>query len=174
MTFTKSALTAILPLVFIAGLSSNATAGGVNLPFKATLTTLEYLQPTALFPGSGCDPFPLSAISIGVGNASYLGRVAVVATDCVAPFENQFVFQRGRIVFTAANGDSLVASYQGAFVPVSYPTYTLNGATFTIVGGTGRFKKATGGGELHGTEQISADPAVPSRGALEATGTISY
>ncbi len=62
----------------------------------------------------------------------------------------------------------------GELVQQSGNLFMVSGGTFRITGGTGRFQSATGGGELRGTETISSNPLVPSKGELQAIGTISY
>src|SRR5687767_3398986 len=49
--------------------------------------------------------------------------------------------------FTASNGDELYCSAQGQVLPTTNPDYDLEFKDpFTIIGGTGRFKGATGNG----------------------------
>lgn len=154
-----------------ASVAIDAVAGPINAAFTASVSTLEYLQPSL---GTGCGVLPLAGISVGSGTASPLGRVAIVATDCVAPVDGKFVFSNGKMTFTAANGDTLRAEYMGEFVPQTGNVYTINSGTFRIIGGTGQFTRATGGGELRGTETLGSSLLEPARGQLQAIGTISY
>lgn len=160
-----------LGLCLAAAVSLDAVAGATNVPFSASVTTFEYLMPNT---DGSCGTFPLSGTSFGAGTASHLGPVAIIATDCIAPIGTQFAFSNGKLTFTAANGDTLRAEYMGGFVPQSGNVYTINGGTFRFIGGTGRFSNATGGGELRGTEAVSLNPLQPSKGQLQAIGTISY
>lgn len=161
-TFKRRTLLAIA-LPFIA---CTAIAGSNNLPFKAELTSSENLYPT------GNNTCPLAGMTTGTGTASQLGNVLLTATDCVTPVSGGFQFNQGKLTFTAANGDTLTATYEGSFVALTPGTvFTINHATFVITGGTGRFAGAFGRGELQGTEDIATRPAIAH---LRAQGTISY
>ena len=87
------------------------------------------------------------------GTAAHLGRVTAVASHCtqidIFTTPNPGVFQDGRMVVEAANGDELWLTYTGGFVftPQGAPDVGLSEITFstvTVVGGTGRFDGATG------------------------------
>jgi hypothetical protein len=163
-------LSALKPLTLLVlalpFLSYNAFAGSNNLPFKANFTTSENLYPT------GDNSCPLAGMTTGTGTASHLGKVLLTATDCATPVPGGFQFNQGKLTFTAANGDTLTATYEGSFVALNPGTiFTINHATFVITGGTGRFAGAFGRGELQGTEDIATQPAI---GHLKARGTISY
>lgn len=74
------------------------------------------------------------------GDATLLGRFTREEVLLLNPSTGTFT---GSIVFTAANGDQLVASVAGGFV-----SPTTAAGTYTFSGGTGRFKNATGGAEF--------------------------
>ena len=106
--------------------------------------------------------------TIGTGISSPLGKVSLVANDCINTSESAISFL-GKMVFTMSSGDEFFANYGGYFMPTSYPSiFTLTNAFFTITGGTGNFKGATGGGILQGGENIDI-----GLGVMQATGTIS-
>jgi len=75
------------------------------------------------------------------GQATYLGHWTNEGTIQFAPGANPGTLSaEGEVVFTAANGDELYATIEG----VLDLTTGVAGATFTIVGGTGRFASAGG------------------------------
>ena len=102
---------------------------------------------------------------VGRGNATHLGRYTEAGSVTFTPTGNPAVSQiAGSIVYTAANGAQLFASFTG----------TLNGATGTIsatltyTGGTARFASATGSSLLSG--QIAPDGII----SVDVNGTIDY
>ncbi|WP_051293772.1 hypothetical protein [Pseudoduganella violaceinigra] len=106
----------------------------------------------------------------GHGNSSPLGRVAFVASDCITPNGPIFNFDRGRFIIMTQSGDQLFADYSGQFVPTGQGTnYAFSGASFQIVGGTGRYMFASGGGQLLGGEDM-----VTGAGNITLKGRISY
>src|SRR5437879_993105 len=56
----------------------------------------------------------------------------------------------GEATWAAANGDAIVLTFAGQFVPSATPGILENVETFEIVGGTGRFEGATGAGVVAG------------------------
>lgn len=139
------------------------------LPFRASLATQETL---------GYDPVrcPVGGIvgtTTGVGQASQLGSVKMLSTDCplLAPGVLP-TFSNGMLTFTASNGDLLTASYQGALHPVGGvpDLYTVAG-DFSVTGGTGRFVGAKGSGYLQGTITLGQ---LVSKGEYQVTGYVSY
>jgi hypothetical protein len=130
-----------------------------KVPFKGTYTTSVQIlsSPPAL----------LHRIS-GTGNATHLGASEFVATATVYLTPPPPFLIVGTVIFTAANGDQLFASYTGTSMPVAgAPNNVL--LTYTVTGGTGRFENATG--------SFTGVPVVPV-GALTGTitleGNISY
>jgi len=75
----------------------------------------------------------------------------------------------GEATWAAANGDILYSTFAGRLVPTA-PGVLQNDETFEIVGGTGRFEGATGGGIAAGL--IDADTLLPLEPAPFA-GTVS-
>jgi hypothetical protein len=76
--------------------------------------------------------------AVGTGHASYMGNVTFV--NQVSGFGMRAASVR---VIKAANGDLLVLSHQSEYNP---DAQRFEG-TFEIIGGTGRFENATGGGD---------------------------
>lgn len=92
----------------------------------------------------------------GHGNSAHLGRVAFVATDCITPAPPLFNFSEGRFIIMTTSGDQIFAEYNGQFVPTGVGAkYIFSGATFRITGGSGKYHKASGGGELSGGQDMT-------------------
>ena len=166
MKITSQRLSAALVAASFAlfGLIGNATAGPKNVPFKVSAITQETLHGNP-----GC-PSYLSGDTTGTGNASHLGEITFVATDCVTLSPSNFIFSNGRLTIYAANGDTLTLSYAGTLTPNPQPnSLSMLGGQFQITGGTGRFVSASGSGYLQGVENLAT-----GQGQFDLVGTISY
>jgi hypothetical protein len=108
-------------------------AADKEVPFKGTLEGTDVITPL--------DPPFLSSIMTGMGDATQLGRFAVVRTATVNTLTSTDI---GSIVFTAANGDILTADYTGQGSPTATPGVLSIVENAFISGGTGRFAGATG------------------------------
>jgi hypothetical protein len=110
----------------IAALCLPAYAGEL-LPFKGRATEAVI----------AAEPVPDGTLvtTTGTGQATHLGRLL---RDASVVIHDDGTLD-GAVVFTAANGDQLVADLEGA---LTSPT-TLAG-TYTFTGGTGRFSDASG------------------------------
>ncbi|MDY0964857.1 hypothetical protein [Massilia sp. CFBP9026] len=96
--------------------------------------------------------------------------VAFVGGDCFAQSGTTFTFSNGKFVLLFPNGDQIFANYGGQFLPTGAGTaYVMNGGTFTITGGSGTYARATGGGYLSGTEDLST-----GAGTIALSGRVSY
>lgn len=93
------------------------------------------------------EPVPdgLLVTTVGAGNATHLGRFTREASVVV---HDDGTFD-GTVVFTAANGDQLVADLDGG-----YQSLTLISGLYTFTGGTGRFSDATGSADF---DAVTAD-----------------
>lgn len=101
----------------------------------------------------------------GTCQLSHLGRTkyeGVLELDLVART------QRGERTLTAANGDELHLVTVGTSAP-SGPGLVSFTATFTIVGGTGRFANATGQGVAQGTANL-----ITSKTSVALDGWVAY
>lgn len=169
-------------------------AGPTNVPFQATVAVIDTINPLGAeacalpdLPGMNAG----SGMTIGVGDASQLGRIAFVGTDCVriigATASGLPIFyfrgQEGALTITTDNGDKLYGSYQGSFIPTDEAPqgglvpYKVEGGVFTISKGTGRFVNASAAGSLTGTENLNLDPSgqgPASNGTIYLKGRISY
>jgi hypothetical protein len=119
--------------------SSEANAAGAavrsndqDVPFKGRLEGAATITP-------GTPPF-LSVSLEGTGNATHLGRFTVEIPHVVNTTNRT---STGTYEFTAANGDTLTASFTGQAILTS-PGVLSVVETATITGGTGRFADATG------------------------------
>jgi hypothetical protein len=118
---------------------------------------------------SAAVPSPCSLVRVdvhGLGNATHLGRFESAewyhCFDPARPLE----FTDGRYTFTAADGSTIHGSYFGRFLPTSDPSVLSIDGRWTIAGGTGRFRGASGGGVATGTSGAAA-------GVLVLDGRIS-
>jgi hypothetical protein len=118
-----------------AGVASNSAAQ--ELPFKGTLEGSFTFVP---------DPPPSTFASVDfalTGNATHLGRFTVTGPHRVNLAATPATAV-GTFEFTAANGDTLRASFTGLGTPTATPGIASIVETATITGGTGRFAGATG------------------------------
>ena len=166
----------------LAAASTVALAGSGTVPFTASIKTTEFNLPTTqCASGSG-------GIGAGVGTTNLFtkkpatDRTSVVLTsfDCVNPQSPVLInFSDGKFTLTGAGGDTIFASYSGNLVfrsadpATGVATFDFSGATFNIIGGTGRYARAAGAGTITGTEAINQATGT-SQGNLFASGNIVY
>jgi hypothetical protein len=87
------------------------------------------------------DP-PLVVVEVdATGHATHLGRFTLDIPHVVDTTTRAAV---GSYQFTAANGDTLYATFTGQATPTAIPGVLYIEETATITGGTGRFAGATG------------------------------
>src|SRR5689334_9619027 len=97
LPFSSQLLHALVVVTLLASGVPEAQSAG---PFKATIAITESIQPIGAAP---C--FLLGDIS-GTGQATQLGRVTVVSSDCINPIsQTAFSFSSNQLVLTGANGD---------------------------------------------------------------------
>jgi len=77
----------------------------------------------------------VTARATHLGNAQGSASITLNVTD--------FTYV-GHTTWAAANGDAVSFTFEGQFVPTATPGVLQNVETFEVVGGTGRFKGATG------------------------------
>jgi hypothetical protein len=106
---------------------------------------------------------------LGYGTSSLVGnKITFLATDCITPNGTTYTFSDGKFLITTITGELIYASYSGQFVPTGEGAkYVFTGATFQITGGTGRYAKATGGGDITGSEDM-----VTGQGTIQLSGRI--
>jgi hypothetical protein len=128
-----------LVAAFAVALASIAvSAAAVETPFKGTVNAVE--TGTANFPTRFLD-------RQGTGTATYLGRYTEHVTMQI---NIPTLSSTGAATFTAANGDTLLATVAGQATRTSPTTLSIV-EVYTITGGTGRFADATGSFTLHST-----------------------
>jgi hypothetical protein len=123
----------VLAALAITSLAGSAAAGEF-VPFKGTLEGDDQV----------IAPPPLALIdSVGEGQATVLGRFTyqLLATVDFTSLPPQ---GEGRLMLTAANGDTLFAETEGFSVPIIPGVLVLVMEEAVIVGGTGRFEGAGG------------------------------
>jgi hypothetical protein len=87
----------------------------------------------------------------GTGHATHLGAYAYMATEC---FASSGTFA-GSATLTAANGDTLVGTYQGLVSGTTDPDVIAYLQELELSGGTGRFAGATGTLHVVGRANLS-------------------
>jgi hypothetical protein len=106
----------------------------------------------------------------GFGNSNVLGTVGFLSSDCITPDGNNFTFSDGRFMITTMTGDLVFANYSGQFVATGVgANFVFSNATFQITGGTGRYSKASGGGDLTGGEDMST-----GKGTITRSGNVFF
>jgi hypothetical protein len=173
MNFAKSVLSGVrraLPVLLLGSVavSLSAWAGPKQVPFKARISAQEVLG----FDPVRCPGTFIVGTTTGKGTASHMGAVKMVASDCPVLTDMPPSFSNGHLTLTAANGDKVHAVYQGVLVPVDVDAgvFSVVGG-YTVNGGTGRFKHATGSGTLGGSITLGAAGASAQ---YEVEGTLSY
>lgn len=106
-------------------------------------------------------PNVVLVVSSGTGNASQLGRFEMTSPHLT--YLDTLAVE-GEQIFTAANGDALIAQFSGQFVPIGGGSLEAI-LECVISGGTGRFAGATGTYDFHIV-------AVPGPTGFDSTATI--
>ncbi len=120
-----------IAIVLLLGLAGPASAGD-QVPFSGSLSGTVTVTPL--------DPPIASVLIEATGTGTQLGSFTVAVPHTV----NQALRSAtGSYLFTAANGDSLIATFTGQATIVG-PGVIATTETATITGGTGRFAGATG------------------------------
>ena len=102
---------------------------------------------TAPFVSGRCPALTTAYTTTGEG--VLVGRFVAQHTHCLDPAKPG-AFTDGTVRLTAANGDQLWMTYAGQLVPTGKPGVFGLDNPFGIVGGTGRFADASGGGRVTG------------------------
>jgi hypothetical protein len=121
-------------------------------PFKG------YLSGEVVFTPDPASPSPtgLWTDSSAVGKVSHLGKTVMASRH---PTPTGTDIAGGNMKLTAANGDEVWMTYSG-FAPypvIGVPSTIVVDVEFTIVGGTGRFADASGGGEMTGRVEFPGE-----------------
>jgi len=108
-------------------------AAGEQVPFKGSFE--------GVVTHTSVDPQTDAVLVEATGNATQIGAFAVSVPHLV---NTQTRMAAGTYEFTAANGDTITATFTGVARPTSTPGVIAIVETATITGGTGRFDGATG------------------------------
>jgi hypothetical protein len=131
------------------------SAVAAETPFKGTVNAVE----------TGPVVFPIRFLDReGTGTATYLGRY----TEHVTMLINiPTLSSTGAATFSAANGDTLLATVVGQATRTSPTTLSIV-EVYTITGGTGRFADATGSFTLESTlDQTTGASSGAFSGAID-------
>ncbi|WP_322400443.1 hypothetical protein [Massilia luteola] len=105
---------------------------------------------------------------LGFGTSPLVGKVTFLASDCIAPNGTSYTFSEGKFLITTMTGELIFANYSGQFVPTGEGTkFVFSGATFQVTGGTGRYARASGGGDMTGGEDMTT-----GQGTIQLSGRI--
>ena len=169
----------LLVLVVIAlmtlGLIAPVGADSSARPFEGSLSGEVTFGPVGLEICPATDVFlgDLRTDSAATGRVTHMGRTTMTSTHCTPAFET---IAGGEMTLVAANDDEVLIHYWGsAPFPIPGVTEIIEvDLDFEIVGGTGHFDGAIGGGVM--TAQIVfegfLEPAWPA--AWQFVGTIGY
>jgi hypothetical protein len=140
-------------------------SAGEQVPFKGRLEGVVVITPVP-----GGPPALVDVLVTATGNATHLGKFELtvphrVDRSTTPPSAAGFYY------FTAANGDTVSASFTGQATPTATPGVLAIVETATITGGTGRFAGATGSftverlfNTITGTTTGSFDGTISSHG----------
>ena len=107
----------------------------------------------------------------GEGVMSHLGRITLSATHCSSPDPEAGQYAKGSAVYKAEDGDEMYAVYEQLGAPN-------DPAIEVIVGGTGRFRDASGEVRVRVVPSVESGeggvPASPGRFSATYTGWISF
>lgn len=130
-TSPSNGISSTSPSAVTAGSSQTQATSGTNLPFKGSLVAEEKNVVT---------PPNLLVDGTAEGTATHLGRYTATFKVVVTLATGTAT---GTYVFTAANGDTLVATFTGVGVPAGPEVADIT-ENATVTGGTGRFATASG------------------------------
>ncbi len=111
----------------------------------------------------------LGGTLVGHGSDPALGQVAFMGKDCVTPNGPLLTFSDGRITLLTGSGEMIYANYSGQAVPTGDGKVAFSNATFQITGGTGRYHRASGGGDFTGSQAL-----LTGAGTIKLSGKITY
>jgi hypothetical protein len=136
---TRHPLFVALLVAFMVSLALAAvSAAAAETPFKGTVDAVE----------TGPVVFPTRFVDRdGTGNATHLGNYTEHVTMVI---NIPTMSSTGAATFTAANGDTLLATVAGQATRTSPTTLSIV-EVYTITGGTGRFAGASGAFTLEST-----------------------
>ena len=144
----RSTMILSVAIVLVMAVAAPASANSSTRPFKGSVTGAVTFNPVGLevCPASGTYFGGLRTDSMANGNASHLGKVAMMSSHCTPAGDT---IAGGGMTLVAANGDELYLQYEGtAPFPDESTVVIVAMLDFAITGGTGRFANASGSGDL--------------------------
>lgn len=171
----RRTLHSAIPAAALAAAAVSASAGpldGIAAPAQLLSLRMTLAENLIFIGAAPC--FIVSTVQGTGKSAQFGGNFTVSSTDCLNPHGTfdpnngnafSFVSQAPGIVITTAAGHKVYASYSGT-------VRRLGGMTgnFVIMGGTGPYHGATGGGLLMGYTQLS--PTGVANGTVDGFGTL--
>ena len=146
MTTRRSILAAFVVAGLLAMLAAPVGADSGARPANGRIAGELAFTPVDLTecPASGTYLGGLRTDSFGIGNLTHLGRTVMTSSHCTPAGD---VIAGGTGTFVAANGDEVWFTYAGT-APFPGPGTVVIDVTVTwqVVGGSGRFADAHGGG----------------------------
>lgn len=122
----------------------NPALGATEVPFRGS--------DVGGFELPGSCPGGEEVVIYGTGHATHLGAYAYKATEC---FASSGTFA-GSATLTAANGDTIMGTYQGQVSGTNDPDVLAYQEDLELSGGTGRFAGATGTLHVVGAANLSS------------------
>ena len=139
----KRVMILLAALMLVLATAAPMTAQGDDgVPFKGAVHGYGMVQPD-----EECPPVDLRSVFATTGYVSEMGMVALDYYNCTPEGSDIVGIE---MTFVAENGDSVSAAYEAHDVaPVGEePALMAIAYDFEIVGGTGQFEGASGGGQL--------------------------
>jgi hypothetical protein len=134
----------VLPIALLLALATAApvAAQGDELPFTGAVHGHGMVQPD-----SACPPLELRSVVTTTGFVSDMGMIELNWYNCTPEGAD---VEGIEMTFVDENGDSVSATYGASNAPAvgEDPMLMEIDYDFEIVGGTGRYEGATGGGQL--------------------------
>jgi len=167
---TRTVRALIGSVLLIMAIAAPVSADPGSRPFKGSVAgeVAFNVVPVTVCPNYG----GLRTESSAIGTSSHLGKTVMTALHCTPLGDD---FGPGTMALTSASGDEVWITYHGsAPFPGEGVTVYQGSIEFEIVGGTGRFEDAVGGGSMiiEIVFQGFDDPAWPAMWTW--SGTIGY
>jgi hypothetical protein len=142
-----------------------ASAGNGNASYKDF--TLSGVLQEVPGPSARC-PSNFGGTIAGFGDTNLFGKVVFLSSDCITPNGSGYTFSAGHFMITTLTGELIFADYSGQFVPTGEGSnFVFSNATFQVTGGTGRYTKVSGGGDLTGGEDMAT-----GKGTIQLNGRL--
>jgi hypothetical protein len=163
--FSLSTSRVVIPLVLVGALCVSAPSrAGDQVPFKGSFSPI-IVSATPLDATHVLLEVDVPVRATQLGNARGPGSFILDMTTLA---------YSGEATWAAANGDAVFFTFAGQFVPTATPGILENVETFEVVGGTGRFEGATGGGVAGGLLDVTLVPLTPApfEGTISSPGSL--